>query len=98
MVGGRGKQGVAERELACGRRGGREQEATEVDGEQVGAVTAPHRHRLEQAAAWHADLQRLSKRLKVRHSRIGTMDEEEIERTKKEANKLGHDANIPSKR
>jgi hypothetical protein len=26
------------------------------------------------------------------------MDEEEIEETKKEANKLGHDPNIPSKR
>lgn len=47
---------MAELGLVCRRRRGREQEAAEVDGEQVGAVAAPHRHRLVQAAARHADL------------------------------------------
>lgn len=56
MRGSRGEQGVAELGLVCRRRRGREQEAAEVDGEQVGAVAAPHRHRLVQAAARHADL------------------------------------------
>ena len=58
MVGGRRKQGVAKRELVGGRRRGREQETAEVDREEVCAVAAPHRHRLEQAAARHADLRR----------------------------------------
>jgi hypothetical protein len=57
MGGGGGEQGRAEVELVGRRRRRRgEQEAAEVDGEQVGAVAAPHRHRLEQAAARHADL------------------------------------------
>jgi hypothetical protein len=47
---------AAEAELVGRRRRGREQEAAEIDGEQVGAVAAAHRHRLEQAAARHADL------------------------------------------
>jgi hypothetical protein len=47
---------AAEVELVGRRRGGREQQATEVDGEQVGAVAAAHRHRLEEAAARNADL------------------------------------------
>jgi hypothetical protein len=66
---------MAEGELGGGRRGGREQEAAEVDGEQVGAVAAPHRHRLEQAAARHADLHaEIKQTLKVRYE-IGVSKE-----------------------
>ena len=54
--GGEQAAAAAEAELVGRRRRGREQEAAEVDGEQVGAVAAAHRHRLEQAAARHADL------------------------------------------
>jgi hypothetical protein len=58
MRGCRREQGrlAAEVELVGRRRGGREQQAAEVDGEQVGAVAAAHRHRLEEAAARNADL------------------------------------------
>lgn len=44
-------------ELLVGAPRRRQQEAAEVDGEQVGAVAAPHGHRLEEeAAARHAHL------------------------------------------
>lgn len=64
MRGGRREESLllaAEGELVVGRRR-RQQEAAEVDGEQVGAVAAAHRHRLEQAAARHADLRRGNQR------------------------------------
>ena len=56
----RGQAGMAEVELV----GGREEKTPHVDGEKIGAVATPHRHRLEETGVGNTHLPKITVRRK----------------------------------
>lgn len=57
--------------------GGGEKKASHVDGEEVGAVAAPHRHRLEQAGVGNAHLHGDHQQEEINHLKLSKIEEEQ---------------------